>query len=82
MAKQFDAGVLIDEAHGMGLSGKYNLGQAQQFIHHPNCIAVVYPLGKSAGLSGAFVVGSEVLKQYLIIFHDHLFIQQLFKKTY
>ena len=68
LAKQFDAGVLIDEAHGMGLSGKYNLGQAQQFIHHPNCIAVVYPLGKSAGLSGAFVVGSEVLKQYLINF--------------
>ena len=45
-----------------------NLGQAQQFINHPNCVAIVYPLGKSAGLSGAFVVGSKMLKQYLINF--------------
>ncbi|MED5302647.1 MAG: pyridoxal phosphate-dependent aminotransferase family protein [Bacteroidota bacterium] len=68
LAEKFGAGVMVDEAHGTGLTGENNLGQAQQFINHPNCVAIVYPLGKSAGLSGAFVVGSKMLKQYLINF--------------
>jgi 8-amino-7-oxononanoate synthase len=66
LAKKYGAGVMVDEAHGMGLTGDNNLGQAQQFINHPNCVAMIYPLGKSAGLSGAFVVGSNMLKQFLI----------------
>ena len=68
LAEKFGAGVMVDEAHGTGLTGQNNLGQAQQFINHPNCVAVIYPLGKSAGLSGAFVAGSKILKQYLINF--------------
>ena len=68
LAEKYGAGVMVDEAHGMGLTGENNLGQAQQFINHPNCVAIIYPLGKSAGLSGAFVVGSKTLKQYLINF--------------
>ena len=68
LAEKYGAGVMVDEAHGMGLTGENNLGQAQQFINHPNRVAIIYPLGKSAGLSGAFVVGSKTLKQYLINF--------------
>lgn len=60
--------VILDEAHGLGLSGDNNLGMAQSMINHPRCIAVVYPLGKSAGLSGAFIVGSEILRDFLINF--------------
>ena len=68
LAEKFGAGVMVDEAHGTGLTGQNNLGQAQKFINHPNCVAIIYPLGKSAGLSGAFVSGSKILKQYLINF--------------
>ena len=63
-----DTYVIIDEAHGLGISGKNNLGMAQKFITHPSCLAIVYPLGKAAGLSGAFIVGSKLLKDYLINF--------------
>ncbi|MFL2585552.1 MAG: aminotransferase class I/II-fold pyridoxal phosphate-dependent enzyme [Parvicellaceae bacterium] len=47
---------------------KNNMGMAQNFLSHPSCLAIVYPLGKAAGLSGAFVVGSKLLKDYLINF--------------
>ena len=63
-----DTYVILDEAHGLGISGKNNMGMAQNFLSHPSCLAIVYPLGKAAGLSGAFVVGSKLLKDYLINF--------------
>ena len=63
-----DTYIVLDEAHGLGLSGENNLGTAQTFIHHPRCLAVVYPLGKAVGLSGAFIVGSRTLREYLINF--------------
>ena len=63
-----DTYVIIDEAHGLGISGENNLGMAQKFLSYPSCLAIVYPLGKAAGLSGAFVVGSKLLKDYLINF--------------
>ena len=63
-----DTYVILDEAHGLGLYGNKNLGTAQNFINHPKCLAVVYPLGKSLGLSGAFIIGSELLRDYLVNF--------------
>ena len=68
VSKYEDTYVILDEAHGLGLSGKHNLGIAQSYISHPNCLAIVYPLGKAVGLSGAFVVGSKLLRDYLINF--------------
>lgn len=63
-----DSCIILDEAHGLGLSGDNNMGIAQSFINHEKCLAVVYPLGKAAGMSGAFVVGSNLLKDFLINF--------------
>jgi 8-amino-7-oxononanoate synthase len=44
------------------------MGISQDYINHPNCLAIVYPLGKAVGLSGAFVVGSNLLKEFLVNF--------------
>ena len=68
ISKFDDTYIVLDEAHGLGLSGENNLGTAQSYINHPRCLAVVYPLGKAVGLSGAFVVGSKILREYLINF--------------
>jgi len=68
LASRYNAAVLIDEAHGLGLSGKNNLGKAQQYISHSQCMAVIYPLGKAAGLSGAFVACSNLLKSFQVNF--------------
>ncbi len=68
ISKFEDTYVILDEAHGIGLSGENNLGTAQYFINHPRCLAVVYPMGKAVGLSGAFIVGSKILREYLINF--------------
>jgi 8-amino-7-oxononanoate synthase len=68
VSSYLDTYVILDEAHGLGLSGDNNMGIAQSFINHDKCLAVVYPLGKAAGLSGAFVVGTNLLKDFLINF--------------
>ena len=68
VSKFEDAYVILDEAHCLGLSGDNNMGIAQDYISHPNCLAIVYPLGKAVGLSGAFVVGSNLLKEFLVNF--------------
>lgn len=68
VSKFEDAYVILDEAHCLGLSGENNMGIAQDYISHPNCLAIVYPLGKAVGLSGAFVVGSNLLKEFLVNF--------------
>ena len=60
--------MILDEAHCFGLSGENNMGIAQGYITHPNCLAIVYPLGKAVGLSGAFIAGSSLLKEFLINF--------------
>ena len=38
VSKYEDTYVVLDEAHGLGLSGKNNLGIAQSYISHPNCL--------------------------------------------
>ena len=34
-----DTYVILDEAHGLGISGKNNMGMAQNFLSHPSCLA-------------------------------------------
>ena len=50
VSKYEDTYVILDEAHCFGLSGENNMGIAQGYITHPNCLAIVYPLGKAVGL--------------------------------
>ncbi|KPK17115.1 MAG: hypothetical protein AMJ62_02540 [Myxococcales bacterium SG8_38] len=59
LAKSFEAGLLVDEAHALGVMGPSGRGLAAAHGVEPD--ALIGTLGKSFGTAGAFVAGSEAL---------------------
>jgi 7-keto-8-aminopelargonate synthetase-like enzyme len=57
MARFFDAGLLVDEAHALGVLGPNGRGLAAAAGIEPD--VVVGTLGKSFGVAGAFVAASQ-----------------------
>lgn len=57
VARSFDAGLVVDEAHALGVFGPHGRGLAASMGVEPDVI--VGTLGKSFGLAGAFVAASE-----------------------
>ncbi len=66
--KQFNAHLIIDEAHGIGIIGNNGEGLAQSEQLHHECFARVYTFGKACGCHGAVITGSQRLKDYLVNF--------------
>lgn len=60
--------LIADEAHSFGVFGENRLGLFNERDLSACCIARVVGYGKALGFSGAAVVGSSVLKKYLINF--------------
>ena len=60
--------LIIDEAHSTGIYGAKGAGLTVEKQLHSAFTARIYTFGKAMGIHGACVVGSEVLKQYLINF--------------
>ena len=58
-----NANFIVDEAHATGVFG---LGLVQQLNLQDKAFARVHTFGKAMGCHGAVIVGSNVLKQYLI----------------
>ncbi len=66
-AKQADAWVMVDDAHGFGCLGEQGGGCAEHFgLTEEELPVLMGTLGKAFGTSGAFVAGSEVLIETLI----------------
>jgi 8-amino-7-oxononanoate synthase len=63
-----DAYLVIDEAHATGVMGEHGKGLAHRLGVAERCLARVYAFGKALGVHGAAVVGSQVLKDYLLNF--------------
>ncbi len=69
LAERYDAWLYLDDAHGFGLLGEAGRGVLHS---HPSLLAphpaLIYlaTLGKAAGVSGAFVAGSETLVEWLV----------------
>ncbi len=57
LARAFDAGLLVDEAHALGVLGPNGRGLAAAVGVQPDL--VIGTLGKSFGVAGAFVAASE-----------------------
>ena len=68
LAHTWDARVVVDEAHSLGVCGPTGLLASLGLAHHPALLAVVYTFGKAAGCHGAVITGSQALKSYLINF--------------
>lgn len=66
ISKQYNAQLIVDEAHATGIFGKKGSGLCHQLDIENECFARVYTFGKAMGTHGAVVVGSTLLKNYLI----------------
>ena len=70
LADRFGAGLIVDEAHATGVHGPSGCGLAAA-ASKPSPAderfwAVVHTCGKALASAGAFVCGSELLKQHLV----------------
>ena len=68
LATRYDAMLIIDEAHATGVWGERGAGLVQHMKLEKQVYARIHTFGKAMGGHGAAVVGSHLLKQYLINF--------------
>ena len=71
VAHQYDALILVDDAHGFGVLGQHGFGILEHAgIQNTNEAAarIIYigTLGKAAGISGAFVTGHKTLIEWIM----------------
>jgi 8-amino-7-oxononanoate synthase len=67
LAKQFNATLIMDDAHGFGILGEHGKGTAEHFMLTAADIPVlITPLGKALGGMGAIVSGSSDIIEFLI----------------
>lgn len=67
LAEQYDAWLVIDDAHGFGVLGAHGKGSLAHFnLPASPRILLMGTLGKAAGVGGAFVAGSQTAIEYLL----------------
>ncbi len=66
IAEQYDALLLVDDAHGFGVLGELGHGILEQFDIRSERIIYIGTLGKAAGVSGAFVCAQAPFIDWLI----------------
>ncbi|MGB5928713.1 MAG: 8-amino-7-oxononanoate synthase [Cyclobacteriaceae bacterium] len=68
IARETGAGIILDEAHSLGVAGHEGKGLAVEAGLPDEVIARVYTFGKAMGSHGACVAASETVVNYLINF--------------
>jgi 8-amino-7-oxononanoate synthase len=68
LCKQYGANLIVDEAHATGIFGTKGEGRIAQLGLQNDCFARVHTFGKALGGHGAIVLGSVVLREFLINF--------------
>jgi len=68
ITERYNAELIVDEAHATGVFGENGKGLVCMLGLKEKVFARVHTFGKALGCHGAAVVGSELLKQYLINF--------------
>jgi 8-amino-7-oxononanoate synthase len=66
IAEQYDALLMVDDAHGFGVLGKQGHGILEQSLVHSERIIYIGTLGKAAGVSGAFICAAAPFIEWLI----------------
>ncbi len=66
LCEQYDAYLLLDDAHGFGVLGARGQGVLEHFVVSSPRIIYMATLGKAAGVSGAFVAGDAAVIETLI----------------
>lgn len=73
LARQYDAYVIVDDAHATGVIGKNGSGTGELFGVNPD--VTIGTLSKAVGAEGGFVAGSRILIDFLLN-HTRTFIFQ------
>jgi 8-amino-7-oxononanoate synthase len=68
LCKENGVFLIVDEAHSFGLFGEKGAGLCRELGIEEACFARIITFGKAAGAHGAAILGSSVLKDYLINF--------------
>jgi 8-amino-7-oxononanoate synthase len=66
LCARYDAGLILDEAHAVGVHGPSGRGIAASSELPCEVIAMTHPCGKALASAGAFVCGSATLREHLI----------------
>lgn len=66
LCEKYGAGLIVDEAHATGIFGNRGEGRVVELGLSKKTFARIHTFGKALGTHGAAVLGSAVLKQYLI----------------
>ncbi|WP_299766927.1 8-amino-7-oxononanoate synthase [uncultured Dokdonia sp.] len=68
MCKAYKSYLVVDEAHATGVVGTLGQGLVQKMELQNEVFASIITFGKALGAHGAAVLGSDLLKQYLVNF--------------
>ena len=68
ISKAFNANLIVDEAHAVGVFGGNGEGIIQKLKLENDVFARIITFGKGLGCHGAVILGDTVLKQYLVNF--------------
>ena len=66
LSQEFEATLLVDDAHGTGVMGKHGRGTMEHFGINPQSVIQMGTLSKALGTMGGYVVGTQTCIQYLI----------------
>ena len=66
LAEKYGAILMVDEAHGTGVLGERGAGTVEHFGLTDRVPIQMGTLGKALGGFGAYVAGSQILREYLI----------------
>ncbi|QWE18831.1 aminotransferase class I/II-fold pyridoxal phosphate-dependent enzyme [Polynucleobacter corsicus] len=66
LAEQYDALLMVDDAHGFGVLGEQGHGILEQSDVYSERIIYIGTLGKAAGVSGAFICAAAPFIEWLI----------------
>jgi len=68
VCRQYDANLVVDEAHATGLFGNQGRGLVSQHGLEEKVFARIHTFGKAIGCHGAVILGSDTLRNYLVNF--------------
>ncbi len=66
LANEFDALILLDDAHGTGVLGRTGRGTSEHFGLCDERIVTLGTLSKALGAQGGFVAGPQILIEFLV----------------
>lgn len=66
VCEKYGAELIVDEAHATGLYGERGSGLVESHGLTDQVLATLHTAGKSLGVSGAWIAGSDKLIQYLV----------------